>query len=167
MTDTVVSRATPADWARVRDVRLRALADAPDAFSVTVDQARSVPEAGWRDQCARTDAVTFLATVHGTDVGMAIGAPHHNVVGDAALYSLWVAPAARGTGVSERLIDAVVTWACEAGHRHVRLDVGDHNAAAIALYARCGFLPTGRTTTLPPPREHVTEHERARACRGS
>ena len=157
-----IEHARPSDWRRVRHVRLRALADAPDAFWVTLDQASAVPPDGWRSQCAREDAVTLLARLGDEDVGMAVGAPHHDVAGEAALYSLWVAPEARGAGAGEALVEAVADWARRAGYPRVRLDVGDHNAPAIALYARCGFTPTGRTTSLPPPRDQVREHERAR-----
>jgi ribosomal protein S18 acetylase RimI-like enzyme len=39
------------------------------------------------------------------------------------------------------------------------LDVGARNAPARRLYERHGFVPTGRTGSLPPPREHVPEVE--------
>jgi ribosomal protein S18 acetylase RimI-like enzyme len=64
--------------------------------------------------------------------------------------------------VGDALLRAAVAHARDLGARRLLLDVGDHNAHAIALYARHGFEPTGRTGTLPPPREHVLEHERAR-----
>ena len=34
------------------------------------------------------------------------------------------------------------------------------NASAIALYARKGFQPNGEVSALPPPREHIREHQR-------
>ncbi len=57
---------------------------------------------------------------------------------------------------------AAVDLARERGFRRVLLEVGDHNLWAQHLYARHGFTPTGRTSTMPPPKQHVTEHELAR-----
>lgn len=42
----------------------------------------------------------------------------------------------------------------------VTLWVADVNAAAAALYEELGLQRTGRTGCFPPPREHITEHER-------
>jgi len=47
------------------------------------------------------------------------------------------------------------------GRSRIVLDVADGNAAAVRLYESRGFARTGVTGTLPPPREHVLEHQRA------
>jgi ribosomal protein S18 acetylase RimI-like enzyme len=73
---------------------------------------------------------------------------------------MWVAPEARRTGVGEALVDAVIEWAGSNGVKRLRLDVADNNAAAIALYIREGFQPNGKVSALPPPREHIREHQR-------
>jgi hypothetical protein len=39
------------------------------------------------------------------------------------------------------------------------LDVGDANLPARRLYERMGFTPTGVVGTMPPPRDHIAEHE--------
>ena len=157
----VISHAGPDDWERARAVRLRALEDAPDAFFATVEQARAKSAEAWREQLASTAAATFLAVIAGRDVGMAVGAPHHDDPGDAGLYGVWVAPETRGHGVGVALLVAVTSWARERGYTRIRLDVGDHNAAASRLYESFGFSPTGATSSFPPPRQHITEHELA------
>jgi ribosomal protein S18 acetylase RimI-like enzyme len=73
---------------------------------------------------------------------------------------MWVAPEARGRGVGEELITAVVDWARASSFARLALDVADHNRHAIALYERSGFRATGVSGTLPAPRQHVTEHRR-------
>jgi ribosomal protein S18 acetylase RimI-like enzyme len=157
----VIEHAGPDDWERVRAVRLRALQDAPDAFLTTVEQARAKSAEAWREQLASTAAATFLALIDGRDVGMAVGAPHHHDPGEAGLYGVWVATEARGRGVGVDLLAAVTTWARERGYARIRLDVGDHNREASRLYSGFGFSPTGETSSFPPPRQHVTEHELA------
>ena len=74
---------------------------------------------------------------------------------------MWVAPDYRGRKVGKALIDAVINWAQNEGYTQIILDVADENTAAIRLYEASGFLPNGVVCSLPPPREHVTEHQRA------
>lgn len=61
----------------------------------------------------------------------------------------------------EALIDTLIDWARSAGFSRLVLDVADDNAAAVALYARHGFEPTGEVGCLPPTRTHIREHRRA------
>ena len=50
----------------------------------------------------------------------------------------------RGTGVGTALMDACLDW-CRTSRVHkVTLHVFPHNAAAIALYRKCGFTEEGR-----------------------
>ena len=58
------------------------------------------------------------------------------------------------------LVDAVIEWARSIGVTRLLLDVADHNAPAIELYTRKGFEPNGEVSTMPPPREHIHEHQR-------
>lgn len=161
-----VVAAVPGDWARMRALRLAALADTPDAFSATLAEEREQPDAFWRGRMEKPEVTTLRAELRaddGTwrDVGLAVVAPSFDARSLAGIYSVWVAPDARGCGAGDALIAAAVAHAAAAGFGRVVLDVGDHNAAAIRLYERAGFRATGRTLRLPPPREHLTEHELA------
>ncbi len=160
--DIEVVAAAPDDWQRVRAVRLAALADTPDAFAATLADEEADPEEAWRGRLARTDAVTLLA-VDGQDevVGITVVAPAYRDPMSGAVYAVWVAPAARGSGAADLLLTAAVAHARRLGYPRLVLDVGDHNTTADRLYARHGFQPTGRTYRFDPPREHLTEHELA------
>lgn len=163
----VVEVVGPDRWAQVRELRLAALAGTPDAFAASYDEERDQPERWWRDRLRREDAATFLGSVADTrgaaaaPVGLAVVLPTGDDATTAGLYAVWVAPDARGRGVGDALIAAAIEHARGMGFARLVLNVGDGNLPAVALYARHGFVPTGRTSTLPPPREHVTEHERA------
>jgi len=46
-------RFAPHEWRIYRDLRLRALADSPDAFGSTFERERDRPDAEWADRLAR------------------------------------------------------------------------------------------------------------------
>jgi GNAT superfamily N-acetyltransferase len=154
-----IERLTPEDGERLRSIRLSALRDAPDAFGSTFEETASRPAESWRTQIA--ELATFVVTIGGEDVALARGTHYEGKPGAAILLSMWVAPGQRGKGVGEALVDAVADWARSMGFTRLLLDVADENGPAIALYARMGFEPTGETSALPFPREHILEHERA------
>jgi ribosomal protein S18 acetylase RimI-like enzyme len=154
-----VHRLLPREWPRLRLLRLHALRDAPDAFSSSLAEAIARPGDAWQQQV--TDLASFVAVLDGADVGMVRGELSAEEPGVVWLLSMWVDPEARGRGVGDALVAAVIDFARAEGSRTVQLDVADDNAPAIALYARHGFAPTGAVGSLPPPREHVAEHRRA------
>jgi ribosomal protein S18 acetylase RimI-like enzyme len=155
-----VAAATPDEWAAVRDVRLAALEADPDAFCATLDGERELTADDWRAKVARDGATTLLARVGDEVVGLVTVLARD--VGSADIVSFWVRPAARGRRVGAALLDAALEVARASGRTRVTLDVGDHNTDAQRLYARYGFTPTGRRSTMPPPKGHVTEHQLAR-----
>lgn len=157
-----LERITPDDWERLRTLRLRALQDSPDAFARTLDEEEDQPESFWRGRLATPSVVTLVAVDEGADVGLVTGLPWDGEPDAFGLVGMWVAPEARGRGAGDLLIVGLVVEARERGFRRLLLEVGDHNAPAIRLYERHHFHPTGLTGTLPPPRESITEHQRAR-----
>lgn len=62
----------------------------------------------------------------------------------ARLYSLAVAPAARGRGIGRSLLDAVLGVSAVSGRDRVSLEVRTDNHAALALYREAGFQETDR-----------------------
>jgi GNAT superfamily N-acetyltransferase len=155
---SMVHRLSPHEGDRLRTLRLRAVRDAPHAFASTAQETAAWPPENWPQQLR--DLATFVVVKGGQDVGMVRGGPDQHDKPVAWLLSMWVSAEARGHGVGETLVVAVVDWAREAGFQEIKLEVGDHNAPAIALYARLGFVPTGKTCHLPPPRSDIREHER-------
>ena len=140
MGDIELVEAGPDDWALVRDVRLRALADSPDSFGAILAQARAEPERVWRERLAGADP-TLVAVEHG--VGVAMGGVFSLPGSDAAwIYGMWIDPACRGRGLGRRLLTELVSRAESTG-RTPYLHVTEGNDGARALYVSCGFLPTG------------------------
>jgi ribosomal protein S18 acetylase RimI-like enzyme len=125
---------------RLRELRLRALADAPDAFGRSFEEDAAHDDAWWAQLAA--EGRVQVAEDGGRLAGMAGGRLCED--GSAELWGMWVEPAARGTGVAERLVEAVAAWARERGASRVELQVAQPDGAAARLYRRLGFADTGR-----------------------
>lgn len=155
-----IERLAASDWRRLRQVRLRALTDTPDAFGRTAAEEAQMPPADWRRRLDRPDVATFVAKLDDGDVGLVTALADDTEETDAWLVGMWVDPTVRRLGLGSALVDAAVSWCQTAGRRRLLLDVADNNGAAVRFYETYGFRRTGKTGTLPPPRTHVTEHER-------
>lgn len=161
MAELVIRRLAPADWPAFRDIRLAALRDAPEAFGSTAGDAEKLDEEEWRRRLAQR--AVFTADVSGQRVGLAAGI-RGDQPGEAELISMWVAPAWRGRGVGDRLVDAVVAWAIGEGFTIVGLWVAEGNARGEGLYARHGFARTGRVQPMGGGRGNHLEFEMRRGA---
>ncbi|AJE80989.1 putative acetyltransferase [Streptomyces albus] len=141
----------PDDWQLWRRLRLAALAEAPRAFGATLAewQGAGDREERWRGRLAIPDSRNLVAVVEGEPLGMASGVPAE-APGAVELISMWVGPEARGLGVGALLIAEVEEWARGAGATTLKLSVRPDNAAALALYTRCGFGHTAEPGELLP-----------------
>ena len=139
----VVRALTQGEWRLLRDIRLRALADAPDAFGRTFEEERGRPDAAWKAQLARSvrsDAtLTAVAERDGEPVGFVHAEVHPGEPRTAELYGMWVAPAARRAGAGRALVDAIAAWARSRGATRLVLNVTQGNTAAEQLYERAGL----------------------------
>lgn len=72
--------------------------------------------------------------------GTAIGTAAIVANGDwAEIKRMWLVPAARGRGLSKRLLGHLEAHATGLGIRTARLETGIHNTEALGLYARMGY----------------------------
>lgn len=154
-----IRRVRADEWEALRDLRLRALTDAPQAFLTTLAEATARPAADWREAAVRgatgDRSCTLIADDSGRLVGMATGyfpdRPEHALDDPSipALIQMWVEPAARRTGVGSGLVRAVRTWAAERGAAVIRLEVNAAEPGAVAFYRAVGFRDTGREAKYP------------------
>jgi GNAT superfamily N-acetyltransferase len=139
-----VRRLGPGEVDLLRDLRLRALRDAPMAFGSTLAREEAYqPEQWerWAADAARSERQAVFIAEPGA--GLASGVIDDEEPELAHLYAMWVAPQARGTGAGRALLDAVVAWATERGARRLTTSVTEGNAVAAALYIGAGFTDTG------------------------
>lgn len=157
-----IRRAVARDAAAVRDVRLRALADAPDAFGSTLAREAGRSVADWERWLG--GAAIFLLEVAGAPRGIAAGVRHWTDPAAVFLEAVWVHPELCGTGAADALVAAVVDWARAEGYTEMWLHVGAPNARAYRCYVRHGFVATGGTFTRE--RDRMVELEMRRTLRG-
>ena len=137
-------------WEQARDLRLRALADSPEAFGSTLERERAHGEAewvGWIEGWEGSRNVLFVAQDDERWVGMAVGS-RAGEESDAHLYGMWVEPSSRSRGIGARLVVEVLAWARGWEARSVILGVTETNARAAAFYEHLGFADTGERDPL-------------------
>ena len=142
-------------WPRLRELRLRALAEAPTAFGPTLAREQAFTDDVWRQRAERgasgVDNITFVADQDGRWLGIATGLASDSDVPDdprPELVGMFVCPEARRHGCGAALVDAVLDWARARQAAGLCLWVTATNEPAIALYDTCGFRPTGETKPL-------------------
>jgi RimJ/RimL family protein N-acetyltransferase len=91
-----------------------------------------------------------LSTILVADAASAGGSPVVGVIVvslapyGVADVAMMLAPDWRGQGLGRALLESGVEWARQAGAHKLWLEVWPHNAPAIALYRRAGFVEEGR-----------------------
>jgi GNAT superfamily N-acetyltransferase len=142
-----VRRLRAHEWQQLRELRLRALQDAPDAFAETYEDVRHEPPSYWQAFADASEAadtnVNFVATEGGRWLAMGAAFLYDDAPGSAGFVAMWVDPSARGRGVGRGLLDALADWARSHGVTKAVIWHTDGNAAAEGLYRDWGFEPTG------------------------
>ena len=141
----------------LRSLRLRSLADAPDAFGQSFWEARDRPPADWEAEARRSsqgDAhAWFVARVGDADVGTILG--RRRRPDTLLVFSMWVDPDHRGLGIGRRLVAEVEAWGVSWGATNILLWVFAENEGAVRFYERLGF----RTEPAGPDAEAGATHE--------
>ena len=126
----------PDDWESHRDVRLEMLRDAPDSFWYTYADEAVYDEADWRE---RIEGAWLVQARDADGVVGSAGLGSHWEPGrarTASLFGLYVAPRARGRGVGEALVRAVLEEARHLGKAEVVLEVGARSAGSVTALLR-------------------------------
>ena len=142
-----VRKFAPQEWQTYRDLRLRALAESPDAFGSTLAAEGDRSDANWSKRLVSgADSnwdLPLLAEVDIEPIGLAWGRIEKTSPAVANLYQMWVAPTHRCLGAGKMLLEAVVVWARARDVNCLDLGVTFRNSPAMRLYTRAGFQPVG------------------------
>ncbi|WP_457206686.1 GNAT family N-acetyltransferase [Nocardioides sp. P5_C9_2] len=144
---TTIEHLGPDDWRDFREIRMRALADAPTAFGITLAEVEDQPEDVWRDRLTQGDPILAVRDDERL-VAMGAGWLPPETPDTMMVWGMWTAPEARGRGLASTLLDRLVDHARERGLAVVELHVTEGNDTARRLYEECGFLATGEWTPL-------------------
>jgi len=140
------------DWLACKAIRLRALADAPDAFGSTLALESQRDDAAWQQRLAAASAsgrdLPLFAMSAAGPVGLAWAKADVADPGRVDLFQMWVAPECRGQGIGHALLQHAIGWARarEATCLHLGVTCGD--TPARRLYARAGFVVAGPPVPL-------------------
>ena len=141
-----VRRLDESDWRSLRDVRLRALADAPGSFfrALADDQAR--PDTHWRDMLTDAGIALFGAFDGEAIVGLTGAFTDRDDPSGrtAALGMTWLAPPYRGRGVSRLYYAERIAWARARGFARIAVGHRASNTASGAAMRQAGFQLIGR-----------------------
>ncbi|HET9728013.1 MAG TPA: GNAT family N-acetyltransferase [Acidimicrobiia bacterium] len=143
-----VRRAEHGDEGLLRELRVRALTEAPEAFSATIEQEHARTDAQLQRWFTGRSTVMILDD-GGAAMGLTAVAPVLDAPTVASLLSMWVDPLARKRGGGLLLVETACKWARKNGYGEIRLHVYEPNTAARALYERTGFTVQGRRTPDP------------------
>lgn len=149
-----VERLDADGWRALREVRLAALRDSPQAFWASwKDEHRYAPD----DWVRFTRTVAWFVAVQDVTPGR----PSVGLVGclqraefpdEPEVIGMWVSPGERGTGAADLLIGAAHGWALSEGATSIALWVVDGNERARRFYQRHGYRSTGEEAPLPAGR---------------
>jgi len=159
-----IRKITPEEVGAFKKIRLRALQDAPYAFSSTYARESEFSDAEWLARTVRWNGekgVGFLAMDGEVACGIAGAFLGDEDARRAQLVSMWTAPAHRRQGAGRLLVNEVLAWAHSREARVLQLMVTSTNDAAIRFYERLGFTRTGRSEPFPND-PAVREYEMSR-----
>lgn len=144
---TRIRRIRPDDGLVLRDLRLRSLADAPEAFGQPLDEAAGQSDAEWtaaaRVASGGDRRAWFIAEAIDRDgrpvrtLGLVLG--RRRPPDTLLIFSMWVDPGARRAHLGTRLIATAEEWARAWGGRRSVLWVFAANEPAIRFYRRIGY----------------------------
>lgn len=134
---------SPAHWRLFRDLRLRALASDPAAFGASHAKESALGDDEWRARLEGDDGAVFAVMQGDEPVGMLGIARREGAPPAAIVWGLWVAPQARGQGVSGGLQQACRAWAAANGIGVMRLMHRAGNAVARGFTDRHGYSLIG------------------------
>jgi GNAT superfamily N-acetyltransferase len=140
------------EWALYRELRLRSLADSPDAFGRRFADEQAQPDAYW---IRLTESVTepggqvmLVAEDNGRALGLTFGIFDKERPKTGHVGGMWVEPGSRGKGTGQALLNAAIEWARARRLERMTLWVTEGNGPATRLYVRLGFADTGQRDAL-------------------
>lgn len=128
----------PQDAPRLRNIRLKALADSPEAFGGEYKNESEKPLNYWENHLRISN--WCLVEASNQDIGLLeVSQAKDKDNADCWLSSWWLDRSYRGQGISKLMVDWVDQLCQERGWVKQGLGVWPENQQAISAYIRVGF----------------------------
>jgi len=143
-----IRQLTENDWREFSQVRLKALQTDPNVFGSNYEKESQMTEAEWRSRLQAKDNAIFLIFENETPIGMTcVSVDREDATKKTALlWGSWLAPHARGKGLSELMYQTRLNWAKQ--QTTVEKIIVSHRASNLSSkYAnqKHGFVLTHKT----------------------
>lgn len=150
---------TPDEWPRLKAIRLEALAEAPLAYTTTLEEARLFPDSLWQERASGMSDGYEQRTMIGVDgprtVAMGVGLMRPKrrprIV---PIVSVFVSPPYRRSGVGKAVMEGIEVWAARKKATATSLWVVEGNDRARRFYESMGYRATldRQKIEVPPVR---------------
>lgn len=141
-----------ARWERYRAVRLRSLAESPDAFRSTLAEEQQRTDRAWAERLSAAalsgEDCPLIAEDDQGAIGLVWAKVDSSDKSAVNVFQMWVSPQHRPLGVGRKLLGAVISWAQARNARSLHLGVTCGDSPAVRLYVREGFQAVGSTEAL-------------------
>ena len=133
-----VSLLSPDEWERLRNIRIRALRENPEAFGANLNEVMAQSQEDWLRLYEKEDYL--VGSCDGVDVGMLyIEVLKGDHGATCWIGGCWTDPGFRGIGVMRSLFRFIDEHASEKGWQRQGLGVWADNLTAINSYKSLGF----------------------------
>ncbi len=143
----LVRRLVPADASALRQLRLDALRETPEAFGSSYEEEHTLTLDDIRAWIAPADDSAMFGVFAQDALAGMVGVARQRKLKTrhkAHIWSMYVAPGQRGQGLARLLMQAAIGHATGMrGVRQVQLSVTANNDAAFNLYVTLGFEEYG------------------------
>ena len=137
-----VSLLTPKEWERLREIRIRALIENPEAFGANLTEVNAQSKEVWLKLFEKEDYL--IASISGVDVGMLyIEVLKGDHGATCWIGGCWSDPHFRGQGAFSALFRFLDSLCESKGWQRQGLGVWTDNFSAIAAYKALGFIEVG------------------------
>ncbi|HXH69881.1 MAG TPA: GNAT family N-acetyltransferase [Pyrinomonadaceae bacterium] len=155
-----IRQLTENDWREFSQVRLKALQIDPTVFGSNYKKESQMTEAEWKSRLQTDDSAIFMIFENETPIGMTCVSIDRDdpTKKTALLWGSWLAPHARGKGLSELMYQTRINWA--KAQPTVEKIIVSHRASNLSSkYAnqKHGFALTHKTEKVWT--DGVTEDE--------
>ena len=138
---------TPTDAVEFVSIRLRGLAECPEAFPSTYDEESSTPLTEIEHRLQPNPGTVIFGAFAGTTLCAVVGLQRESMVKlahKALIWGVYVVPEFRTRRTGTRILGHALNHAMAVmGTRQVNLGVNTTNLAAFSLYKKLGFTEYG------------------------